>query len=137
MKLASHLPKQTFWLYLGPVLNVLTLLLIFFLLGSTFVVRSGVHVTLPENASRLSGFEHAHVITVSTASDPVFYLDGKPKTIAQLRDELPRVKRESRKVIIHADVMAPYGRVLQAGNIALSLGFEVAYATQPPPSSGD
>ena len=23
MKLESHLPKQTFWLYLGPVLNVL------------------------------------------------------------------------------------------------------------------
>src|SRR5204863_527749 len=107
MKLLSHLPKQGFWLYLGPVLNVLTLLLIFFLLGSTFVVRSGVHVTLPENASRLTGFDHAHVITVSTASDPVFYLDGKPATVKTLKDDLVRLKRESRKIIIHADVMAP------------------------------
>ena len=137
MKLLSHLPKQSFWLYLGPVLNVLTLLLIFFLLGSTFVVRSGVHVALPENASRLTGFDHAHVITVSNAGDPMFFLDGKPATVKSLKDDLPNLKRESRKIIIHADVMAPYGRVLQAGNIALGLGFEVAYATQPPPSSGN
>ncbi len=136
MKLVSHLPKQSFWLYLGPVLNVLTLLLVFFLLGSTFVIQSGVRVSLPESASRLAGFDRAHVVTVARAGDPVFYLDGKPETADSLKESLGKLKRDSRRIIVHADAMAPFGRVLQASNISLALGFEVAYATQPP-SSGD
>lgn len=137
MKLESHLPKQSFWLYLGPTLNVLTLLLVFFLLGSTFVIQSGVRVELPESNSRLAGFDRAHVITVAMASEPAFYLDGKPETAESLKENLGKLKRDNRKIIIHADLMAAYGRVLQASNIALALGFEIAYATQPPPSGDD
>ncbi len=137
MKLESHLPKQSFWLYLGPTLNVLTLLLVFFLLGSTFVIQSGVRVALPESNSRLAGFDRAHVITVAMAAEPAFYLDGKPETVESLKVNLRMLKRESRRIIIHADLMAAYGRVLQASNISLGLGFEVAYATQPPPSGDD
>ncbi len=137
MKLVSHLPKQSFWLYLGPVLNVLTILLVFFLLGSTFVIQSGVRVALPESSSRLAGFDRAHVVTVTTAGDPMFYLDGKPETTDSLKENLGKLKRDSRRIIVHADAMAPFGRVLQASNISLALGFEVAYATQPPPSGDD
>lgn len=132
MKLESRLPKQSFWLYLGPVLNVLTLLLVFFLLGSTFVIQSGVSVRLPESSSRLTGFDRARVITVAASGDQTFYFDGEPDTLEGLRNRLVKAKRESHRVIIHADSMAPFGRVLQASNTALALGFEVAYATQPP-----
>lgn len=132
MKLESQLPKQSFWLYLGPVLNVLTLLLVFFLLGSTFVIQSGVNVRLPESASRLTGFDRARVITVAAANDQVFYFDGEPDNLEGLKKRLTKAKRDSHRVIIHADAMAPFWRVLQASNTALALGFEVAYATQPP-----
>ncbi len=132
MKLESRLPKQSFWLYLGPVLNVLTLLLVFFLLGSTFVIQSGVSVKLPESASRLTGFDRARVITVAASGDQIFYFDGEPDTLEGLKKRLMKAKRDSHRVIIHADAMAPFGRVLQASNTALALGFEVAYATQPP-----
>ena len=59
MKLVSHLPPSGPALYVAPLLNTVLLLLIFFLLGSSFIVRSGVNVSLPESASRLSGFEDA------------------------------------------------------------------------------
>ena len=132
MKLVSGLPRQRFWLYLAPVLTVLTLLLLFFLLGSSFVVQSGVHVALPASASRLAGFDRAHVITVPAGGDMMLYLDGKPQTAASLKDELLKLRRESHRIIIHADKMAPFGRVVDAGNIALALGFECAFATEPP-----
>ncbi len=131
MKLVSHLPKQTFWLYLSPVLNVLLVLLIFFLLGSTFVIRSGVTVNLPQSGSRLNGFERAQVITVTAHGESPYYFDGLPVSLAGLRDKLEEKKREGRRTIIHADEMAPFGRVQEAGNAALALGYEVAYATQP------
>lgn len=132
MKLVSHLPKQSFWLYLGPVLTVLTLLLVFFLLGSSFVIQSGVKVALPESTSRLTGFERSHVLTVTASGEPLFYLDGKAEDVASLKEHLGKLKRESRRIIIHADATAPFGRVLQAANISTSLGFDAAFATQPP-----
>jgi biopolymer transport protein ExbD len=131
MKLESHLPKQSFWLYLGPVLNVLTLLLVFFLLGSNFVIQSGVKVQLPEGPSRLPGFDRAHIITVSPGGEAAFFFDGEPVTMDVLKQDLLKAKRSSPKVIIHGDTLAPLGRSLDVANLALSLGFEVAFATQP------
>jgi biopolymer transport protein ExbD len=131
VKLESHLPKQTFWLYLGPVLNVLLVLLIFFLLGSSFVIQSGVSVRLPQSPSRLTAFDRAQVITVTASGENPLYFNGRPVTIEQLRAGLEEKKRESRKAIIHSDEMAPVVRQQQAINVALALGYEVALATQP------
>lgn len=131
MKLESHLPKQTFWMYLSPVLNVLLILLIFFLLGSSFVIQSGVSVKLPQSASRLTGFDRAQVITVTASGDTPLYFNGRPVTLEELREGLEAKKSEGRKAIVHADGMAPAERMQEAINVALSLGYEVAYATQP------
>jgi biopolymer transport protein ExbD len=135
MKLESRLPKQSFWLYLGPVLNVLTLLLVFFLLGSNFVIQSGVKVTLPEGPSRLPGFDRAHVISVGTGGEASYFFDGEPTNLDGLKQKLMKAKPHSPRVIIHADTLAPFGRVVEAMNLAQSLGFEVAFATQPPNNS--
>lgn len=132
MKLESRLPKQSFWLYLGPVLTVLTLLLVFFLLGSNFVIQSGVKVELPASASRLPGFDRAHVITVGTGAEGAYFFDGEPATFDELKQKLIKAKRSSPKVILHGDRYAPYGRVMDASSLALSMGYEVSFATQPP-----
>ncbi|MFZ4764163.1 MAG: ExbD/TolR family protein [Roseimicrobium sp.] len=131
MKLVSHLPKESFWLYLGPVLNVLLVLLMFFLLGSSFVIQSGVSVKLPESASRLTGFDRAQVITATANGSSPFYFNGLAVTVDELRKGLEGKKKESHRAIVHADEMAPSGRLVQAANIALALGYEVAFATQP------
>ncbi len=132
MKLVSHLPKAGFWLYLGPVLNVLLLLLMFFLLGSSFVIQSGVTLKLPESASRLSGFDRAHVVTLPSGSEASIYFNGRPVNLAELEKELDSRKTEGRKLIIHADQMAPLGGSFQqVSNLALRLGYDVAFATQP------
>lgn len=132
MKLHSYLPKPGASLYFAPFLNGVLLLLIFFLLGSTFVIQSGVSVRLPESPSRLSGFDRAHVIAVSNNPDNPFYLDGKPVTLDALKKTLADKKRSTRRLIIHADQMVPFGRVMEISNLALAMGYETAYATQPP-----
>lgn len=131
MKLHSYLPQQGVRIYIAPLLNGILLLLIFFLLGSSFVIQSGVSVRLPKSASRLTGFDRAHVITVA-AAETSLYFDGRPVTPNELRNQLIEKKSENRRIIIHADEMAPFGRVLEVSNAALSLGYDIAYATQPP-----
>ena len=68
MKLVSHLPKQSPWLYITPLLNAILLLLVYFLFSSGFVVQSGITVEMPRSSSRLTGFDRAHIITTGTES---------------------------------------------------------------------
>lgn len=131
MKLVSHLPQSGPALYIAPLLNTVLLLLIFFFLGSSFVVQSGISVMLPDTASRLSGFEQAHIITVPAGPDATLYYDGREVTLAQLRQALEAERPGQKRAIIHGDVRAPYGRVMEVSSLALSLGFEIAHGTTP------
>ena len=131
MKLQSYLPQQGLRLYIAPMLNGILLLLIFFLLGSSFVTHSGISVKLPESGAPLTGYERAHIITM-TPADGGLYFDGQKVTMTVLRQQLEDKKREGRRLIIDGDVLTPFGKVMEVTNIAQSLGYEIAYATQPP-----
>ncbi len=131
MKLVTHLQPPGPALYIAPLLNTVLLLLIFFYLGSSFVVQSGVSVQLPESASRLSGFDRSHVISIPAGPDRITYYDGTRVSLVELRAILEKVKPSERRVIIHADQQATFGHVMEINSMALSLGFEVAHATTP------
>ncbi len=132
MKLESHLPKQSPWLYTVPLLNTILLLLVYFLFTSGFVVQSGITVEHPQSNSRLTGFDRAHIITVPAGMENAIFFDGVRATPAELREKLKANREGERRAIIHADKQAPHGRVIEVGNIALELGYEVAYSTVPP-----
>lgn len=134
MKLESHLPKQSPWLYITPLLNAILLLLVYFLFSSGFVVQSGITVEKPQSSSRLTGFDRAHIITVAAGTDAPVYLDGRRVSLLELRQRLEQQRDGERRVIIHADRQAPYGRVVEVSNVALELGFEAAHSTTPGPS---
>ncbi|WP_395748220.1 biopolymer transporter ExbD [Prosthecobacter sp.] len=132
MKLESQLPKQSPWLYTVPLLNTILLLLVFFLLNSNFVVLSGIKVDKPQSNSRLTGFDRAHIITVPAGLENQLYFDGVRTSTGELREKLKASREGERRAIIHAAKEAPHGRVVEIGNIALELGYEVAYSTVPP-----
>lgn len=132
MKLESHLPKQSPWLYTVPLLNTILLLLVYFLLTSNFVVQSGIKVEQPQSNSRLTGFDRAHIITVPAGMENALYFDGVRIITGELREKLKANREGERRVIIHAAKQATHGRVTEIGNIALELGYEVAYSTVPP-----
>lgn len=132
MKLESHLPRQSPWLYTVPLLNTILLLLVYFLFSSGFVIQSGVTVDLPQSASRLSGFDRAHIITIVGGEDAAIYYDGRQVTQAGLTEAMEKDRKKDRRAVIHADVRTPYGRVMRVSNAALALGFEIALMTTPP-----
>ena len=134
MKLESDLPKQSPWLYTAPLLNTILLLLVYFLFSSGFAQRSGIKVENPQSNSRLTGFDRAHIITIAAGLENSLYFDGVRTTTAELREKLKAHREGERRAIIHADKQAPYGRVIEIGNLALDLGYEVAHSTVPPKS---
>jgi len=132
MKLHSHLPRQSPWLFAAPFMNAVILLMICFLFSSGFVAKSGIHIDLPESTSRLAGFDRAHIITIPAGSDAAIYFDGTPVTLATLPEILKKHRDGERRAIIHHDRMAPGGRLVEVTTIAHQNGYAVALATVSP-----
>ncbi len=131
MKLVSHLPKQSPWLYITPLLNAILLLLVYFLFSSGFVVQSGITVEKPRSSSRLTGFDRAHIITIAGGQDAPMYFDGQRMTMEELRASLEERRDGERRILLHADRYATTGRFTEVSSLAMGLGYEVALSTNP------
>lgn len=131
MKLVSHLPKQSPWLYITPLLNAILLLLVYFLFSSGFVVQSGISVEKPRSSSRLTGFDRAHIITIAGGQDAPMYFDGRRMSLEELRTNLEQKRDGERRILLHADRYATTGRFTEISSLAMALGYEVALSTNP------
>jgi biopolymer transport protein ExbD len=134
MKLESHLPRQSPWLYIAPLLTAILLLLIYFLLSSGFITQSGISLHLPESPARLAGFESAHVVTLAPGSPVRIFFNGTPVTRQELAASLASQDQTTRRALIHADRLVPFGHVMEISQIILNEHYDVAYATTPPPT---
>ena len=135
MKLESHLPKQSPWLYITPLLNAILLLLIYFLFSSGFIVQSGITVEKPKSSSRLTGFDRAHIVTLAAGNDAPMYFDGKRVTWEELRAEFKNRRDGERRIILYTDRQAPTARFTEVSSLALEMGYEVALSTTPGPTA--
>ena len=95
MKLQSTLSVRPDFLYLAPLLNIVLLLLIFFLLNSNLVVRSGIRVELPVSQSSLKPVERAQIITITAGDTPSVWLNDKPVFTGDLAAALEALKSTS------------------------------------------
>lgn len=133
MKLQSTLTLRPDFLYLAPLLNIVLLMLIFFLLNSNLVVRSGIRVQLPVSQSSLKLVERAHIITIQAGDSPSVWLNDQPIFTGDLAAALEAVKSETRNVVVNADEAVPHGMVQRVQNAVLAAGCELAMGTQVGP----
>ena len=133
MKLQSTLTIRPDFLYLAPLLNIVLLLLIFFLLNSSLVVRSGIRVEVPVSQSSLKPVERAHIITITAGDNPIVWLNDKPVFTGDLAGALGTLKSTSHYVVVNADKDVPHGMVQRVQNAVLAAGCELAMGTQVGP----
>ena len=120
------------WLYVFPLLDVLFLLIFFFLLSSNFVLQPGISVTVPFSRFTLSPQPNQQIISITGGPSPAIYLRDQKVTLEQLGAGLDVTKREGRSVVIKADRLASYDLVMAVTNAALERGItSVALATTP------
>jgi biopolymer transport protein ExbD len=131
MKLTSTIKLRPDFLYLAPLLNVIMLLMIFFLVNSSLVVQGGIAVEQPPSASALRPFERAHVLTVTAGQEPTFYFNKEKIELADLPEKLqePKNRETSRRVIISADLLVTHGMVVKIQDIIWAAGCQAAIAT--------
>jgi biopolymer transport protein ExbD len=132
MKLSRTTTISFGWLYVFPLLDVVFLLIFFFLLSSSFVLQPGIAVTVPFSRFTLAPQPNQQIISITGGPNPAIYLRDQKVTLAQLEPALDLTKREGRSIVIKADRLVSYYLVMAVTNAALERGItSVALATTP------
>ncbi len=105
-------------LNIAPLIDVVFLLLIFFMLSSHFVTQPGIKITLPSAVTaRLHPEED---IIISITEDSNLYLNERLVTLENLSEqlEIEIAKGEEKTVIIKADEKIDLGLAVKVMDIA-------------------
>ena len=113
---------------MAPLIDIIFLLLVFFLLTSSFVFQPGIKVNLPKAIT--SEVIQEKNLTVMITSDNLIYLDDKLITTGELKQQLKIAARDNKSILIKADKKASVGRVVQIWDLCRDLGVsQVSVAT--------
>ncbi len=105
---------------IAPLIDVVFLLLIFFMLTSNFVVQPGIKVNLPKAVT--SEVVKSENIEIIISSENVIYLDNKIVTTQELKKLLKQVAKRQGAIIIKADRRASLGRAVEIWDMCRDLG---------------
>lgn len=103
----------------APLIDVMFLLLIFFMLTSNFIIQPGISVSLPKVITSEVLSSENMVITL-TAQDLLF-LNDQPITINDLTARLKEAARDKKTVLLRADTNASLGRVVEIWDLCREL----------------
>lgn len=119
---------------LTPLVDVLFLLLIFFMLGSSFVQVSGIKVDLPEISYGSNQGVEKYVVTIDKDSN-IFFNDQPVPRWDTLKEKLSQLgaRSESGTIILRADVKTPFGIVSKLMSLAEEVNLNVFVVTVKPP----
>ena len=122
----SREPMTTF--SLAGMTDVVLLLLIFFLLTSSFIPQMGIQVNLPQVDSSSPVSEQS--ITVSLTREGTYYVAGSPVPRARLVSELRAIRTNQQFLIMRADQEASIGQFAAVASAAQALNMRVLVATE-------
>ncbi len=130
---------------LTPLIDVVFLLLIFFMLSSTFVVQSSVQIQMPEAEGAVALEQKDISITLAYGdggpdnAGPIFVDNVEVESMPQLSRVLAerRQERPDIMVLIRADERLETGRLVEVLGIAKSVGIEMCGIAARPPGQAD
>ena len=121
-KLTRRTQIQKGQLDIAPLIDVMFLLLIFFMLTSNFVFQPGIKVQLPKAVTSETISSENLILTV-TGQDLLF-LNERPVTIDQLTVTLKEAAQENKSLLLKADSRASLGRVVEIWDLCRDLGIQ-------------
>ena len=114
------------------LIDVVFLLLLFFVVTSTFLERPGLDLSLP--AASPSEVARRDEVTIELGADGGTWLDGRPVARDALEREIGTALAASggERVVLEADERVPHGRVVAAMDAARRAGATgLVVATRP------
>ena len=109
--------------------DVIFLLLIFFMLTSSFITPSGLPVSLPSAKKSKIVMQK---VTITISKDLKYYINNRRITRSRIEQELKReLDGEQGMVTLHIDKEVPTEYLVEVAGIAASLNAKVSLATKP------
>lgn len=108
---------------IAPLVDIVFLLLIFFMLTSHFEIASGVRIQLPKVAQKVYDNQETKVTVLIDRTGKI-YFRGKKLSLKELKNRMEKVVEQNGIVhlILQADQDARHGRVVDVMDIAKSAG---------------
>jgi biopolymer transport protein ExbD len=114
---------------MSSMTDIIFLLLIFFMLTSTFITPSGLPVNLPSSKSSAIVMQR---VSVTITSDRRFYINDQRVTRNLIEIELAKaLQGKEGVVVLHVDKSVPVEYLVDVASIATSLKAKVSIATKP------
>lgn len=132
MKFRRHLKITSGKLDMTPLIDIVFLLMMYFMLTSTFIMQPGIKIKLPSALSTES-MEKKQVIVCLAADGSLFY-EEKNISIETLKTILETESRRNPEImlIIKGDYDVVHGKVVEVMDLAKVSGVScLAIATQP------
>lgn len=122
---------------MASMTDVIFLLLIFFMVTSTFVMPNALEVNLPESSTQTTLKPTARIYLGAEGETVFVGEDGTESAIDddnQLRGFIKLIEQqeETPMLALHADVNVPYGRVVEVLNIGSELNVKIVLAASAP-----
>ena len=132
MRFKRHIKIEQGKLDLTPLIDVVFLLLIFFMLSSSFIFQPGIKVKLPE--SKVSETKKEKSYEVILTQENLVFFNGERISIEGLKRKMKIISKHSPDavLIIRADENARHKHVVQIMSIIKMNGIKkLAIATRP------
>jgi len=112
-----------------PMLDVVFILLIFFIVTAVFVKEPGIEVERPE--TQLQEREKPTLLVAVSANDEI-YVDGDVYELAQLRNVFEQLREENPRAeaMIQGDLGAPAGTVLDVQDLLMDMDIPVKVSVE-------
>ena len=120
----------------APLVDIVFLLLLFFVLSSPFVMQSGFGVIMPATSVPTRISFQPLVLTVT--SDNLLFFNNQPTTIEKLAQSLREAVQagRSRELVIKADRLVSFGTIVQIRSVAIKAGITSVNEAARSESSG-
>jgi biopolymer transport protein ExbD len=123
---------RTITLNLTPLIDVVLVLIVFFLMTTTFVLSSGIKVELPQGETAQRTQDNEAIVLIAPDGS-LFYQEARVD-LQGLRAALGHAQqqRPGMRVVIKADKSVPHGQVVEVMDVAKTVGIErLAIGTTP------
>lgn len=121
---------------MASMTDVIFLLLVFFMVTSTFVFPTALDINLPQGVEQTPSKPSTMVFIDSVGNVSAAYADGErlpfdgPELAEFLKTSLSQDSTQT-AVAIYADAAVPYGRIVDVLSIGASNGIKMVLATRP------
>lgn len=114
---------------MSSMTDIIFLLLIFFMLTSSFITPSGLPVNLPSSASSNIVMQQ---VSVSITPNLEYFVNDQRVSVSNLESHLSsELQGQESVVVLHVDKTVPVEHLVRVAGIATKLKAKVSIATKP------